>query len=109
VSTDGRADVTDDIGKCTCFLVLHVPPDVKVLRPTRAQDEPGPEVRVLVRYGDRPAYRRVVRVAGGWQEEGASVRCGRPAVIPWRDVGNCWAGKSHPMVEPDGESTTGES
>jgi hypothetical protein len=50
-----------------------------------------------------------VRVAGGWQEEGASVRCGRPAVIAWRDVGNCWAGKSHPMVEPDDEPTAGKS
>jgi hypothetical protein len=53
-------------------------------------------------------YRRVVRVAGGWQEEGSSVRCGWPAVIPWRDVGNCWAGKSHPVVVPDDEATTDE-
>jgi hypothetical protein len=98
------ANTTD---KCTCFLVLHVPTGVKALRPTR-DDDPGPAVRVLVRFGDRPEYRRVVRVAGGWQEDGASVRCGRPAVIAWRDVGNCWAGKSHPMVEPDDESTTGE-
>ncbi len=96
-----------DIGKCECFLVLHVPTGIKAWRPTR-EDDPSPAVKVVVRYGDRPEYRRVVRVASGWREDGSSVRCGRPAVIPWRDVGNCWAGKSHPVVEPDDESTTGE-
>jgi hypothetical protein len=107
VSTGGRADVANNTGKCKCFLVLHAPADVKMWRPHR-DDDPGPAVRVVVRYGDRPEYRRVVRVAGGWQEEGAPVRCGLPAVIAWREVGNCWAGESHPMVEPDDESTKGE-
>ena len=106
-STHGKADVGNSTDKCECFLFLRAPDDVKVWRPTRDGD-PGPTVGVVVRYGDRPEYRRVVRVAGGWQEDGSSVRCGWPAVIPWRDVGNCWAGKSHPVVEPDDESTTGE-
>ena len=96
--------MTDIIGKCECFLVLYVPTGVRAWWPAR-DDEPGPAVGVVVRYGDRPEFRRVVRVAGGWQEDGASVRCGRPAVIPWRDVGNCWAGKSHPVVVPGDEST----
>lgn len=99
--------MTNTTGKCECFLVLHAPAEVTAWRPTRDND-PGPAVQVVVRYGDRPEYRRVGRVAGGWQEDGSSVRCGRPAVIPWREVGNCWAGKSHPVVQPPHESTTGE-
>ena len=101
---DRDNDVTDMTGRCKCFLFLHVPTGVEAWWPTR-DDEPGPAVQVVVRYGDRPEFRRVVRVASGWQEDGASVRCGRPAVMPWCDVGNCWAGKSHPVVVPGDEST----
>jgi nitrogen fixation protein len=85
------------ISHCPCYLSLVPPAGIVSYQPRRDLEPPG--VQAVIRVGDEPKFRQAIRVEGGWREDGASVRCGRPAVIPWRDVGNCWAGKSHPVVE----------
>ena len=63
-------------------------------------DDPGPSVSVVVRYGEDPVLRRAVRVDGGWAEHGAMVNFYQDITppMPWRRVGTCWADTSHPVV-----------
>jgi hypothetical protein len=58
---------------------------------------PGPEVRVVARYGDDPRDLRAVRTRTGWVRCGTEVEAsGDP--VPWKRVGRCSAGRSHWVV-----------
>jgi hypothetical protein len=89
-------DVAHD--KCTCHLPLLAPRGGTSWQPAR---DPEPtSVSTVVRVGDDPVLRRAVRVPSGWMERGVMVDgTGRPAVIPWSQVGYCWFGRSHLVIE----------
>jgi hypothetical protein len=62
--------------------------------------EPDAEVRVVAFVEDDPAVLRMVRVPGGWHGEG--VAAPHPDLTgpePWALVGQCWAGREHPVVD----------
>lgn len=86
--------------KCDCFLLLDAPDDVKSWRPDRETD-PGPAFQAFARYSEDPNHRRVVRVRGGFAEEGYEVNyygdITKP--MPWELVGKCVLGRAHAVVE----------
>jgi hypothetical protein len=84
--------------RCECGLPLDPPLDQDYYWPS--VDAPDPELSIVVRYGEQPAYRRAVLVPSGWMKRGVSVDgSGWPsAVVPWGQVGRCWAGEEHPVV-----------
>ncbi len=88
---------------CRCHLPLDPPFDRHWL-PWR---DPEPELAVLTvaLYGHDPAFLRRVRVPGGWLSQGSGA-C-HPGCIPpnqWQDIGWCWAGVQHPVVDATGRS-----
>lgn len=92
-------------GRCECFLPLSSPEDSAAdssmwWRPERDRD-PGPQVRAVARWGEDPEQRRVVRVPGGWVEEGSMVNFyqDRTPPMPWDRTGKCWANRPHAVVE----------
>ena len=84
--------------QCDCGLPLDPPENQDYYWP--AIDKPDPQVGTVVRYGEKPAYRRAVRVPSGWMKRGTSVDgSGRPsAIVAWTAVGRCWAGEEHAVV-----------
>lgn len=87
--------------KCECFLPLDPPASGEWWEPTLDLD-PGPNVRAVVRYGETPEMRHVVRSTdgSGWCERGALVNYYHDLtpLMPWTRVGMCWAEVSHPVV-----------
>ncbi|HEY0581205.1 MAG TPA: hypothetical protein VGE94_03425 [Chloroflexota bacterium] len=79
-------------------------------RPDQDED-PGPRVRAVVRYGDQPRLRRVQRVDNnaGWSELGAMVNFYQDRTPPmsWAHVGHCWADTPHPVVAVRKDATGG--
>lgn len=98
---------TRGVELCRCGLPTRPPVGLTWWRPDQDED-PGPRVRAVVRYGDQPQLRRVERIGGddGWAEHGAMVSFyqDRTPPMPWRDIGHCWAQNPHPVlaVRPDG-------
>ncbi|MGI9002936.1 MAG: hypothetical protein ACR2GH_14960 [Pseudonocardia sp.] len=83
---------------CRCHRPLTAP-DGQHWWPHR-DPEPGPEVRVVVLWGDEPAFLRSVRVDGGWHAHGfATPRLDPTPPQPWTVTGRCWAGVHHPVVD----------
>ncbi|MGH3567177.1 MAG: hypothetical protein ACRDRH_14330 [Pseudonocardia sp.] len=75
------------------------PPDGRHWWPYR-DAEPGPEVGVVVLYGDEPGFLRMERVDGGWHSQG--VAAPYPELTPpqpWAATGRCWAGAAHPVMD----------
>jgi len=82
---------------CPCHRAL-LGPDQPHWWPLR-DPEPGPEVRVVVLYGDHPDFLRMVRVPTGWHAQGAAApHPDRTPPEPWLAVGRCWAGSQHPVI-----------
>jgi hypothetical protein len=90
------------VSECRCGLSLEPPADVKHWHPTR--EAPPSWVRVVVRYGEAPELRSAERVKNGWTEHGAKVNFYRDRTPPmrWAEVGTCWVGTHHPVVEVTG-------
>jgi len=83
---------------CQCHRAFSVP-EVPHWRPMRDR-EPGAEVRIVAFAEDDPAVMRMVRVAGGWHGRGvAAPHPDRTGPEPWAQVGLCWAGREHPVVD----------
>jgi hypothetical protein len=64
-----------------------------------ADREPCPRIEAVVSvaiYGLDPLRMRAVQVPGGWLRHGSWVR---PRRIGWTEVGLCWCGLSHPVVD----------
>jgi hypothetical protein len=65
------------------------------------QPEP-PQVSVVARWGEDPRLRRAARITyGKWAELGHMVNfyADRTPPLAWNEVGECWAGTRHPVVE----------
>jgi DNA-binding PadR family transcriptional regulator len=80
--------------RCLCRLELRPPPpnDRWSWWPNR---DPEPEhVRAVVRYGQLSALYAAVR-----QSNGRWLARNERATRPWREVGLCWAGNPHMVVE----------
>jgi hypothetical protein len=92
---------------CECGLSLEPPAGEKWWLPPLDID-PGPGVKVVVRYGEPAHLRRAVRRAdgSGWCEHGAMVNYYHDITppMPWSRVGACWAEKHHPVVAVREES-----
>ena len=91
---------TRGVELCRCGLPTQPPVGITWWRPDQDLD-PGPRVRVVVRYGDEPDLRRLERVNnGGWSEHGAMVDFYQDRTPPmrWHEVGHCWADTPHPVV-----------
>jgi hypothetical protein len=84
---------------CQCGLPLDPPSgDAAYWVPT-VDHEPGPGIATMVRYGESPEFRRVVRSGDGWSERGCAVDgTGTPGRIAWQRAGRCWGGEEHPVV-----------
>lgn len=86
---------------CRCHLPLDPPlqPAVRCWWPRR-EAEPGSHVRVVAMCGVDPRFLRRVREPGGWRSRGHGANhpdCTPP--VPWSDVGSCWAGAEHAVVD----------
>lgn len=82
------------VNKCRCGHSFKPPSEGKWWWPD-TDAPPGPEVRAVVRHGEHPLLRCIVRTGGGWVERGEL------RVRPWREVGLCWAGNCHPVVRTE--------
>jgi len=92
------AALVREVGHCRCHRSLSRP-DRPHWWPLRDL-EPGPEVRVVVLYGDHPDFLRMVRVPTGWHGQGAAApHPDRTPPEPWATVGRCWAGSQHPVID----------
>lgn len=84
------------------FPAFQPPDGIKWWRPDLGDDDPGPHVRAVARYGDDPQLRRAVRRADGqgWDERGAAFDSylDRSPPLTWQRVGLCWDRKGHPVV-----------
>ena len=103
---------TPAVDVCRCGLPTQPPEGGSWWRPDLDAD-PGPRVRAVVRYGDKPELRRVVRLENnsGWAERGAMVDfySDRTPPIFWTGVGRCWANTAHPVVAVrESDSGTGD-
>lgn len=80
--------------RCRCHLELDPKPstDRRSWWPDR-HNEPGPDVKAVVRYGASPQLFRAIRGRDGWREQGELY------AKPWSEVGLCWAGNCHLVVE----------
>lgn len=91
--------------RCECFLPIGPPSDGADWWQPTIDDDPGPKVRAVIRYGEDPSLRRAVRLpdGSGWAEEGAMVSYYRDITppMPWTRTGMCWADVSHPVVACD--------
>jgi len=55
---------------------------------------------MIVLNGDDPQSMRIMRVPGGWHAQGtAASHPELTAPEPWTEVGLCWAGREHPVVD----------
>ncbi|MGI9001268.1 MAG: hypothetical protein ACR2GH_06335 [Pseudonocardia sp.] len=62
--------------------------------------EPGPEVLAVALLGRDPGFLRSVRVLGGWHTRGAAATYADLALPePWAQVGCCWDGVEHPVLD----------
>lgn len=65
--------------------------------------EPGPWVTSVTIIEDEPELRRWDRIPRGWRVAGAVNRLDGIAdarcVVPWEDVGRCWAGTQHALKD----------
>ncbi len=83
---------------CRCHLPLDPPIGVHWL-PWR-DPEPGLHVLAVALYDEEPSFLRRVRVPGGWHTEGCGAA--HPEATPpkpWQEVGRCWDGVEHPVVD----------
>ncbi len=84
--------------RCRCRRPL-TPPEGQHWWPHR-DPEPGPEVRVVVVWGDKPHVLRSVRVEDGWHAQGfAAPYPEHTPPEPWTATGRCGAGSQHPVVD----------
>jgi len=84
---------------CRCGLSLEPSGGDRCWRPCR-DPEPDTGVRVVALVGQDPAFLRAVRTSDGWHTEGLGAA--HPDCSPsrgWGDVGRCWAGEQHPVVD----------
>jgi hypothetical protein len=85
--------------ECRCYLPTKPPERGEWWRPD-LDDEPGPRIQAVARYGENPLMRRAIRTPGGWIEKGATVAFyeNRTPPILWSKTGTCWANTPHPVV-----------
>lgn len=87
------------VSECSCYRSFLTPVGRTSWRPTRDR-EPTAEVRVVAFDGDDPAVLRMVRVPDGWHARGiAAPHPNRTGPELWTSVGQCWAGREHPVVD----------
>lgn len=77
---------------CHCGCSLKPPVNGEWWWP-HTDPEPDQDVRAVVRFGDHPYMRRIIRTKSGWIE-----RHGNMQPLPWREVGLCSVGNCHPVV-----------
>ncbi len=83
---------------CRCHLALDAP-DGPHWWPSR-EPEPDTGVAAVAVAGQDPGFLRAERRPDGWHTEGHAAAY--PEVTPshgWDDVGRCWAGAHHPVVD----------
>jgi hypothetical protein len=92
-------DRTPAAPECSCGLPIEPPTWVAHWHSDKDPEPTG--VDAVARYGQSPQLRRAVRVPGGWAEVGSLVNfyIDRTPPLSWREVGTCWAGVRHPLVE----------
>lgn len=72
--------------------------------------EPPDRVSVVAVYGEDPGFLRRVRVRGGWRTMGAGAcYADSSPPRPWSELGSCWAGGTHPVVDVTGWEYVSES
>jgi len=84
---------------CRCGLPLDPPRGEGSWRPC-CDPEPDMGVRAVALVGQDAAFLRSVRTSDGWHTEGLGAA--HPESSPsrgWGDVGRCWAGEQHPVVD----------
>lgn len=86
---------------CRCHRPLTAPEGAHWW-PSR-DPEPDGHIRVVAVYGEDPGFLRRVRVGGGWRTHGAGACYTESSPPrPWAQLGNCWAGAQHPVVDVTG-------
>lgn len=83
---------------CRCHLPMVPPEGLPQWWPQR---DPEPDERVLAvaLYGQDPECLRRVRRREGWCHRGSGVRHPAGPAVSWVDVGRCWAGVDHAVVD----------
>lgn len=83
---------------CRC----HLPSDSPSGRHWFPSRHAEPDLRVLAiaLHGQDPQFLRRVRVPGGWHSQGlGAAHPDATPPKPWTDVGLCWAGQQHAVVD----------
>lgn len=83
---------------CRCHVTNEPPIMGDWWRPD-LDDEPSFRVSAVAHVGVDPILCRAVRVPGGWVERGVKVDFHDGPVLPWSQVGLCWAKNPHPVVQ----------
>jgi hypothetical protein len=120
LSTGRAAHARSESGTAPAERVDELPAVCRCHRPLSAPDgphwwphqdaEPPDRVGVVAIYGEDPGFLRRVRVAGGWRTMGSGAcHAGSGPPRPWEDLGACWAGAIHPVVDVTGWDRVSES
>lgn len=99
-SGSSARDNGDGSGLCRCHLSLNAPSDGRIFWKPWQDPEPDTAVRAVALAGQDPRFLRSERRADGWHTEGHAAA--HPEVSPsreWGDLGRCWAGSHHPIVD----------
>jgi len=84
--------------RCRCGLPLD-PPNGRHWWPAR-DTEPDATVRSVVMVGQQPDHLRAERVDDGWHTRGLLANhAEHTPPRPWSELGRCWAGTKHAVVE----------
>ncbi len=76
----------------------------------RRDAEPDSSVTTVAVHGEDPWFLHRVRVDGGWHTRGAgSCYAESSPPKPWNQIGTCWAGAEHPVVDVTGWETVSDS
>lgn len=85
---------------CRCHLPIDPPDDTGPHRWPAREPEPAATVRAVALVGQDPIFLRAERDGAGWRTAGHAAA--HPGCVParlWRELGVCWAGTSHAVID----------
>jgi len=113
---NGHSDVRSPAGghplrqaaTCRCHRPLSAP-EGRHWWPRR-DAEPDSSIEMVAVHGEDPWFLHRVRMADGWRTHGAgSCYAESSPARPWAQIGTCWAGADHPVVDVTGWDTISDS
>lgn len=90
--------------RCRCHLPLVPPTDTGPHWWPSRDPEPDPTVQAVTLVGQQPTFLRTERRGGKWYTAGAAAAHPEsPQAKGWGDVGRCWDGIEHAVIDVTGQ------